>query len=197
MEGRPGVDAGPSDAAVGRAVHHVLPGGQATAAFVHRRHVNPATALQVAGDLDVAEEAGVEWTGRPSGAVVGVDDVECAAVDGEVVVGDIHPPVEGAGRVVVDPHALAVVADAVVGARSGSPGNAVRRGPEADALAAAAGRQVAGEPHTQALRCTPRWGHRSWCRGRSRAAGRHAMWPRYRSSRRGRRSSRPNVRLSL
>ena len=56
----PSVDARPSDAAVGRAVHDVLAGGQAAAALVHRRHVNPATALQVACDLDVADEAGVE-----------------------------------------------------------------------------------------------------------------------------------------
>ena len=38
--------------------------GQAAAPLVHRRHVNPATALQVAGDLDVADEAGVEWHRR-------------------------------------------------------------------------------------------------------------------------------------
>ncbi len=142
----------PTDTAVGRAVHHVLPGGQAAAALVHRRQVNPATALQVAGDLDVADEAGVELHWCPSGAVVGVGDVECAAPNGKVVIGDIHPSVERAGRVVIHPHALAV---AILGrdvgrAGAGAPGDAVCRGPQADALAAAAGGQVPGEPHGQA-----------------------------------------------
>src|SRR2546421_7415403 len=55
LECRPHVYARPADSAVGRAVHDVLPGGQAATALAHRRHVNPATALQVAGDLDVAD----------------------------------------------------------------------------------------------------------------------------------------------
>ena len=36
--------AGPGGAAVCRAEHHVLPGGQAAALLVHCRHVDPATA---------------------------------------------------------------------------------------------------------------------------------------------------------
>src|SRR6266853_1955023 len=50
----------PANTAVGRAVHHVLARGQAATALVHRCHVNPATALQVAGNLYVADETGVE-----------------------------------------------------------------------------------------------------------------------------------------
>src|ERR1700746_75900 len=94
LERRAHVHTRPTDAAVSRAVHDVLPGGQAAAAFVHRRYVNAATALQVTRNLDVANEAGVELHLRPSGAVVGVDDVECAAIDSEIVVGNVHPPVE-------------------------------------------------------------------------------------------------------
>src|SRR6266478_9298078 len=120
----------PANTAVGRAVHHVLARGQAATALVHRCHVNPATALQVARDLNVADEAGVELDSGPGGAVVGVDDVECAAPDVEVVVGNVHPPVEGAGRVVVHPHALAVIAAAVVSARAGCPSDAVGGGPQ-------------------------------------------------------------------
>src|SRR6266581_8132510 len=140
----------PANTAVRRAVHHVLARGQAAAALIHRCHVDPATALQVARDLNVADEAGVELDSGPGGAVVGVDDVEGAAPNVEVVVGNVHPPVEGAGRVVVHPHALAVIRAAVVRARAGCPSDAVGRCPQADALAAAAGRQVAGEPHAQA-----------------------------------------------
>src|SRR5262249_28238244 len=96
LEARPGVAAGPGHAAVSRAVHDVLAGAQAAGTLVHRRHVNPATALQVAGDLDVADKAGIELDGGPSRAVIGVNDVERAAPDGKVVVGDVHPPVEQA-----------------------------------------------------------------------------------------------------
>src|SRR6476660_7971281 len=82
LQRRTHIYTGPADAAVGRAVHHILAGGQAAATLVHRRYVNPATALQVAGDLDVADKTGVELHDGPSGAVVGVDDVECAVIDG-------------------------------------------------------------------------------------------------------------------
>src|SRR5439155_15812207 len=95
-------------------------------------------------------EAGVKLDSGPGGAVVGVDDVEGAAPNVEVIVGNVHPPVEWAGQIVVHPHALAVIRAAVVRARAGCPGDAVGGGPQADALAAAAGRQVAGEPHAQA-----------------------------------------------
>ncbi len=105
--------------------------------------------MRVAGDLDVADEAGIKLDRSPGGTVVGVHDVEGAAPDVKVVVGDVHPPVERAGRIVVHPHALTVILAAVVGARAGSPGDAVGGCPEADALAAAASRQVAGEPRVQ------------------------------------------------
>ncbi|PYL10506.1 MAG: hypothetical protein DME33_00555 [Verrucomicrobia bacterium] len=106
--------------------------------------------MQVASDLDVADEAGIELHLRPCGAVIGVGDVESAAPNVEVVIGDIHPPVEGADRVVIDPHALAVITAAVMRARPGGPSDAVGGGPEADALPATASRQIAGEPHAQA-----------------------------------------------
>ncbi len=106
--------------------------------------------MQVAGDLNVANEAGVELHWRPSGTVVGVNDVECAATDVEVVIGNVHPPVVRAGWVVIHPHARAVVGRAVVRARTGGPGDAIRRSPQANALGSAAGRhQVAGKPHAQ------------------------------------------------
>ena len=150
MESRPGVDAGPADAAIGRAVHHVLANGETATAFVHCCHVNTATALQVACDLDVTDEAGVELHSRPGGAVVGVNDIQCTAPDGEIVVGNVHPPPEWADRVVIDPHALAVIAGAAVGTRTRGPGDTVSGCPEPDALPAAACRQIAGEPHPEA-----------------------------------------------
>ena len=55
-------------------------------------------------------------------------------------------PVEGAGGVVVDTARLAVVAAAVVRAGAGRPGDAVGRGPDAHALAAAAGGEEDGDP---------------------------------------------------
>ena len=66
---------------------------------------------------------GSELDGVPSGAVIGVDYIQRPAVDGEIVAGDVHPSVEGADRVVVHPHRLAVVAAAVVGASPGGPGD--------------------------------------------------------------------------
>src|SRR6266478_6251295 len=116
----------PANTAVGRAVHHVLARGQAATALVHRCHVNPATALQVARDLDVADEAGVELDEGPGGAVIGVGHVEGAAADSEIIVGDVHPPVMRAGRIIIHPHALAVVLGAVVRAGPDGPGDAVR-----------------------------------------------------------------------
>src|SRR5438876_5183139 len=99
LERRAYVYTRPANTAVSRAVHHVLARGQAATALVHRCHVNPATALQIAGDLDVADEAGVKLDSGPGGAVVGVDDVEGAAPNVEVIVGNVHPPVEWAGQI--------------------------------------------------------------------------------------------------
>src|SRR5204863_2218315 len=110
----------------------------------------PATVLQVTGDLDVADEAGVECDRRrPNGAVIGVNYLQRPAAYGEIVPGYVHAPEVGAGRVVIHPHTLAVIAAATVRARAGDPGDAVDRGPQADALAAAAGRQVASEPQIE------------------------------------------------
>ena len=92
----------PSGTAVCRAVHHVLAARQPAALLVHRRHVDPATALQVAGDLHVAREGGGEcYRRRPGSAVVGVDYLQCSTANREVVKGHVHAPVVGAGRVVV------------------------------------------------------------------------------------------------
>ena len=149
LEARPRVAAAPSDAAVGGAVHDILASGQTASALIHRRLVNVATALQVAGDLDVADEAAVELDATPGGAVIGVSDVEGAAANVKVVVGDVHPPVMRAGWVVVHPHALAVIRPAAMRAGPCGPSDTVGRGPQADALAAAAGCQVARKPHVQ------------------------------------------------
>src|SRR5206468_1861580 len=144
------VGAGPGGATVCRAVHDVLAQVELAATLVHRRHIHPATVLQVAGELDVADKGAVECDrGGPNGAVIGVNYLQRPAADGEVVPGYVHAPEVGAGRVVVHPHTLAVVAAATVRAHAGNPGDAVERGPQADALAAAAGRQVAGEPQIE------------------------------------------------
>src|SRR5262249_55245287 len=94
----------PAHTAVARAVHHVLARGQAATALVHRCHVNPATSLRVASDLDITDETGVELHGVPGGAVIGVNYIQRAAPDVEVVIGYIHPTVDRAGQVVVPPH---------------------------------------------------------------------------------------------
>src|SRR4029077_20553223 len=108
---------------------------------------------QIAGDLVVAGFGGANLHWRaPSNSVVRVNHLQAADITaqaGIVVPGDVHPPVVGAGRVVVHPHRLAVVGAAAVGAPGRDPGDAVGRAPHAAALAAAAGRQVAGEPHAQ------------------------------------------------
>src|SRR5207302_6083406 len=109
--------------------------------LIRRRHVYPATVLQVTGDLDVPDEAGVECDRRrPNGAVIGVNYLQRPTADGEVVKGYVHAPEVGAGRVVVHPHRLAVAraASEVGRARAGDPGDAVDRSPQTDALAAAA-----------------------------------------------------------
>ena len=66
----------------------------------------------------------------PSETVVSGDaDEEGAAPDSEVVPGDVHVPIEGAGRVVVGPARLSVVGAAAVNAvmgpasRGGIPGS--------------------------------------------------------------------------
>jgi hypothetical protein len=106
--------------------------------------------LHVASDLDVADEAGVQWHLVPNGAVIGVEYIQRAASNVEIVERDVHPPVEGAARVVVHPHARAIKATAAGRTGVGGPGDTVGGGPETDALAAAAPRQVAGEPLAQA-----------------------------------------------
>ena len=152
LECRANVGAGPGGAAVCRAVHDVLAQVELAATLNHRRHIHPATVLQVTGDLDVADKAAVDGDRRrPNGAVIGVNYLQRPAADAEVVKRYVHAPEVGAGRVVIHPHRLAVAgATTEVGrARAGDPGDTVERGPQADALAAAAGRQVASEPQIE------------------------------------------------
>jgi hypothetical protein len=126
LKARPGVGARPSDTTIGRAVHDILAEGETAAALVHRRYVNTATALQVTGDLNIADEGSIELHRRPSGAVIRVRDVQCAAPHTDVVVRDVHSPVEGTGCVVIHPHTLAIIIGAVVRARASGPGDAIR-----------------------------------------------------------------------
>ena len=103
-----------------------------------------------AGDLHVADKATVESLRRgPAYAVVGGGDLKGPAAHVEVVKRDVHAAVCRAEGVVVHPHRLAIVARVVMSAGPRSPGDAIGRGPQANALAAATGYQVAGEPLVQ------------------------------------------------
>ena len=153
-EGRAHRRRSPAGAAVGRAVHVVaLPGVACFAAvLVLRDEEHDAFGVGAAGQLDVAPEARVHSHGRaPAGSVVGVGDLQRAPAAGEVVERDVHPPVVGAFGVVVDPHRLTVVGRAFVDAGADAPGFRARRGPKPDALAPAAGGQIAREPLFQLL----------------------------------------------
>src|SRR4029077_8231468 len=84
--------------------------GGATAAFVHAGDVHDACGL-VASDLDVADKcaAAGNLMRVPSETVVGGNaDEEGAPANSEVVPGDVHVPIEWAGRVVVGPTRLSV-----------------------------------------------------------------------------------------
>jgi hypothetical protein len=139
-------DAGPRDAAVGRLLDDVLARRHAAAAFVHRRQEDLAVSAR--RDLDVADEACDDRNGSGPGrsAVIRPDDLEGAAADVEVVPADVCPAVEGAGRRVVDPARVPVVAAVAGSAGARRPGHAVVRRPDAEALASAS----AGEE-----RCDP------------------------------------------
>src|SRR6266511_5121809 len=85
------------------------------------------------------------WRAPGGAAVVGVGDTDLLVL-AEVVPGDVHAPVVGAGRAVVDPARLAVVAAAAVDAGAGRPGDAVYRHPGSQPAPAAAGGDEDGDP---------------------------------------------------
>src|SRR4029077_10021264 len=112
---------------------------------------------QVAGDLDVADEgrAGGDLSrvGPGEAVVSGVANEECAAPNIEVVPGNVHPPIEWRGCVVICPARLSVVVVVAVDAIMG-PAIRVRRGRglvSAEALTAAAPVQPDGEPSLACL----------------------------------------------
>src|SRR5438067_2512626 len=114
-----GVGVGPGVAAVGGSVDEVHVGvGETTAAFVHAGEVDVACGL-VTGDLHVADEGSassdLSLVGPGRSVVGGVADEEALASI-KVVPGNVHPPKEGAARVVVGPARLAVVVAAAVNA---------------------------------------------------------------------------------
>src|SRR5207245_2742491 len=125
-----GVGVGPSVAAVGGPKDEVRARSEAPAAFVHAGDVHVARG-QVTGDLDVADERGAAGQLSrvgPSGTVVsGIADEESASPDIEVVPGNVHMPIEWAGRVVVCPARLSVVVvvgvNAVMGPAIRVPGS--------------------------------------------------------------------------
>ncbi len=153
---------GPGISAIGRAVHDVLPGAETASAFIHggNEHRTEVPGLgrrwtgQRTGDLHVTKEGtGVELYRRAPGvAVVRVSNEEAtsnAAADVVVVPGNVHAAVYGTEGIVVHPHRLTVIERVVVSAGSHRPGLAVGRGPQADALTTATGRQVARKPLAQ------------------------------------------------
>ena len=134
---------GPGVPAVGGPVNVVdIVVRKPAAAFVHTRDVDGPVAGHVASDLGIANEsAGVAqlFAGPSLTVISGEGDLEGAAANSEVVPGNVHPPKEGRGRVVVGPARLAVVRAAVVNASTSRPGDPAVSGlPGADALSAAA-----------------------------------------------------------
>ena len=99
----------PGVAAVSGAVDFVGPVGEAATHFVHRGDVHVACDL-VAGDLDVAE-GGVGQLSLvgPGETVVSREADEDISAAIEVVPGNVHPPKERRGWVVVRPARLSVV----------------------------------------------------------------------------------------
>src|SRR5450432_2667454 len=151
-KGGAGVSVGPGGAAVGGPEDEVVVVvGKATAVFVHAGDVDVARG-QVTGDLDIADEGSAVahcYRGAPSHTVVSrAANEEAAAPDTEVVPGNVHPPIEGATRVVVGPARLAVVLAGGVNAIMG-PARRIRRIGglvTAEALSATARVEPGGEP---------------------------------------------------
>src|SRR5262249_5910672 len=147
-KGRAHLDLGPSRTAVGRAVHEVGAIVSAAVPLVHPGDEDAAVA-GAAGQLHIPDEAGAEKRRRrPRRAIVRPGDRETSTRD-EVVKGDIHAAVERAVWVVVYPHGVAIVSEPCMGAGARGPRLAICGCPEANALAAAAADEIAGEPQTQ------------------------------------------------
>src|SRR4029450_10364466 len=89
--------------------------------LVHGGQVHVARDL-VDGDLDVADETGVDrYRGVPGRPVVaGIGHKQGTATDSEVIPGNVHPVGKGRGRVVVDHARIAVVAAAGVNTEMGA-----------------------------------------------------------------------------
>ncbi|PYK37736.1 MAG: hypothetical protein DME60_12100 [Verrucomicrobia bacterium] len=118
-KGGSSVGGGPGVAPVGGPVEVVdVVVGEPSAAFVHPGDVDVAVDL-VTGDLDVADEgdAGgdLSLVGPGDSVVSGEADKDALATT-EVIPGDVHPPVEGRGYVVVRIARLSVIAAAAVNA---------------------------------------------------------------------------------
>src|SRR5437773_3444464 len=104
---------------------------KASAAFVHARDVHHPVAREVAGDLDVTNEGNaVSYLYRsvPCGAgISGVGYKKGAAINGEVVPGNVHPSIVWTGRVIVGPARLTVVLRVGVNAREVGPASSILR----------------------------------------------------------------------
>ncbi len=77
-----------------------------------------------------------------------MSDVDSLAA-GEVIERNVHPAVVGAGRIVVDPHRLAVAVARAVSAGGDAPIQPIGGAPHANAGAAASGGDVSGEPKAE------------------------------------------------
>src|SRR5213596_809655 len=125
--------------------------GEAPASLVHAGDVHVARD-QVAGDLDVADEgrAGGDLSrvGPGETVVSGVANEECATPNIEVVPGNVHPPIEWRGCVVICPARLSVVIIVIVNAVMGPAIRVLRSSGlvSAEALTTAAPVKPNGEP---------------------------------------------------
>src|SRR5882724_10377523 len=86
--------------------------GKASAAFVHASNVHVACG-QITSDLDVSDEGcarrDLSRVGPGHTVVSGIAKKEGAAANIEIVPRDVHPPVEGGGRIVVRPTGFSIV----------------------------------------------------------------------------------------
>src|SRR6266436_1792550 len=98
--------------------------GETTAVFVHGGDVNYSVARHVTGDLDVPDEAAVQLTKiGPSQAVIGgIADTQGTTTNSEVVPGNVHPPVERRGWIIVGPTRFTVGRGLVINAEMGPTG---------------------------------------------------------------------------
>src|SRR6266700_3737383 len=103
--------------------------GKASAAFVHASNVHVACG-QITSDLNVADEGcarrDLSRVGPGHTVVSGIAKKEGAAANIEIVPRNVHPPVEGGGRVVVRPTGFSIVLRVGMNAEVG-PAIRVRR----------------------------------------------------------------------